>query len=443
MTQLALMLLPPLLIMVAAAATMRWLRFDTKTMLPVLLALCLCLGHILNTTWRDFTVDADAHMMYVDFIHEHQRIPGPLDHAGGAARHPPAYYVAAERMIAAGEALGVADPKQWARYVSFACYAMFLILGVCSFRLVMDTQTKGYSGYYCAVWLLAFWPLGITMSGRVTCDLLLYVAFAGSIYSTLCWLKNPAPKSLAALFWWAGLGEMAKNMGVLLLVWAIAVSLWTLFKHRKEWREFLRPNLILALIFTGGSHLGNASHGWIIAHEDSLGIYYHWGYLWRKLTSFNLFLWLLDIDMGLSQDSFWNMWVHTIMLGDGALRWRGIPAQLAILALWLAVIAYSVVGLIQLRRAFTTYEKSSLLFFAGLTAVIIVSALYMLLRSANPNYMDARYAYPSVIGIALLPGLVIQRYIASNHMKYRNIGVIIVAGFVFSVYALFMFEFVG
>ncbi len=151
--------------------------FDRVTILLLAAVLLLIQFHICTTNWADFTIDSVSHMTYVQFLLDNARLPTPADGIGAAARHPPLYYILSALMLGGARALELPEPEQFARYLSVALYMIFLIMGVHILRLMLR---EGSTSYICALLLLLFWPIGITMSGRITCDTMLFAGQAGA-----------------------------------------------------------------------------------------------------------------------------------------------------------------------------------------------------------------------------------------------------------------------
>lgn len=398
--------------------------FDKLTLLLLATALTLIQFHICSTGWEDFTIDSISHMDYVEFLLEHHRLPTPEDAIGAAARHPPLYYILSAALLTSARALELPQPEQFMRYLSFSIYSIFLITGMHIVRLLLQ---QGTASYYSALTLFLFWPIGITMAGRISCDVLLFAGQAGAFYGLIRWLKTREVNSLSLAFGWAGLAVLGKNSGVV-MVWLVTAALaFTLWQQRKNLRSVLRPTLIASMAFAWLCNTHTNHHGWIMTHI--VDEHYAWDFVWDHINNFNLFLFLYDTQLGLAQESFWNMWLHTLLLGSGSISWPYPNLVIIQKVVWLVMLVYGAAALLRYCRKLDMLERLTLLLLSGFTGFMICAALYLLLRTTNMNYADARYAYPVVILFALMHGLAMKYQLQAGNTGIYRVGILLSAGF--------------
>lgn len=409
-------LLPPAII-VGGTGWYSRRHFDLATTALLLLSILLYYFQFYHSSWMEFSVDAESHMDNVHFILEHHRIPTHNDHLA-AARHPPGFYLATAAMLRAGQLAGLADPEQFARHLAMACYAVFILMGAHLLHLLL-AETRGV--YFSSLLLLLFWPVGVTMGGRITCDLLLFAAEAGALYTLVRWIKLPTPHHLVAPFLWGGMAVMGKNSGVLMIGLALLALLATAYHNRHQLSVLRRADLLYSIIFALLCYWLTFRHGSIVGHLD-LYKGYHWDYLWDRVRDFNLFLLLFDTDLGMSQDSFWNMWLHTLLLGGSTMRWNSPSLLLTTQVLWGALLLYGFAGIIYARKQLQPLERYTLALFLFFTLFMIASALYLLMRTTNPNYMDARYAYPAMLAVPLLHGIAMKHHLLAGRTAMVKTG---------------------
>ncbi len=433
MTQLLAALVPFALIAALSLYYSYRAGFDRVTLLLFGAVLALIQFHICATGWEDFTVDSISHMTYVEFLLDNHRLPTPEDGIGAAARHPPLYYVLCAALLGSARALELPEPEQLARYLSFGIYALFLINGMHILRLLLQ---PGSGSYYFALLLFFFWPVGITMAGRLSCDVMLFAGQAGAFYGLIRWIKTREAGSLSIAFWWAGLAVLGKNSGVV-MVWLATLALaFTLWQQRRNIGKLLRPGLIISGAFAWLCNSHTTRHGWIMTHitEES----YAWEYVWSRISSFNPFLFLYDTQLGLGQESFWNVWLHTLLLGNSSLNWPCPDLIIVQKVVWLAMLVYGVASVLRAWKKLEMPERLTLLLLAGFAGFMICAALYLLLRTTNSNYADARYAYPVVILFALMHGLAVKYQQQAGNISIYRVGISLSAAFSFIAIALLL-----
>lgn len=424
---------PAPLLVSGVAMQARKQSFDSPTQALLLLAMVLSYFQLFLTNWEQFAIDASSHMEYVHFLLKYHRLPVGSDYAGAAARHPPLFYIATASMLALAQKLQLAAPEQFARHVPMLCYAVFIFMGT---RILHSLLHEHRAAYLSALVVFLFWPIGITMGGRISCDIFLYTAQAGSLFALIRWLQQPAPERLVSPFIWGGIAVLAKNGGVFMIALSAIALLRTAFLYRHTPRLLLRYDLLLAINFALLSCVLTFRHGSVLRSIEHVG--YFWPYMWDKISHFNLLVFLCDTSLGLTQDSFWNMWLHTLLLGDSAMGWR-FPALLILLKLlWMCILLYVISGLLQYRKHMSAWEKSSLALIACFAFIMIAAAIFMLLRTTNANYMDARYAYPVVIGIALAMGTVMKYHTITQQKNLLMLGSVLSGTFALSTCLLIL-----
>jgi hypothetical protein len=357
---------------------------------------------------------------------------------GAAARHPPAYYLAAAAILNTARSLEMDNAEQMVRTISLALYMVFLLIGT---QLLRAMLLHSPSAYYTSLVLLLFWPIGITMAGRITCDILLFTGQAGTLYALVKWLETKSPACLAAPFFWAGVAVMGKNSGVVMIGFAGAALLITAYGQRKNPALLIRKDIFLGIVFAAVNAAFSFWHGWIMHHIEAFG--YYWDYLWKMAGSFNAFLFLYDANLGLSQDSFWNLWLHTLLLGSSAMPWKYPDLVIALKVLFCAMLFYGSEGILRARKVLSEHEKSSLLLLATFVVFMLSSELYLLLRTANVNYADARYAYPAVMAITLMYGIAMKHHQLAGRLGTYRAGALIGGAFAGTTILIFVLQFIA
>ncbi len=414
---------------------MRLLRFDKGSIALILSACALYYFHFYNTTWDIFSLDANAHVSYVTHIVQHGTLPE--ESVTGAARHPPTYYIAAAGLYKLAMMAGAQDPLMVVRHLSMMLFMVFAVMSALLLRRMLPLQS---AAYYAPLAILLFWPIGVTMGGRISCDIFLYACEAGTLYYTVCWLQTKMLKYLALMFFWCGLTVLAKNAGVILLGIGFSVLLCALFQYRRTPRIFLRFELLASILFTLVCTYLTVKHGWVISHIHGVLQSRSFSDWWSIFTGFNAFLFLYDNDMGISQDMFWNMVLHSLLLGH-VMPWRNPDILIAFNILWFAIIIYILES--AFRFKLLSLQDKRIMQFGGLfTLIMIASMVYMWRYTGNFEYEDSRYIYPVIIIIALYYGKAMELHQqAGNNTAYR-IGVDLAAMFALSSVVLFVTQYI-
>ena len=209
------------------------------------------------------------------------------------------------------------------------CFLLFIVLSASLLRLLLP---PGSLAYYIALIMLVFWPVGMTMGSRLSCDILLYAGEAGVFYALARWFVTRCSDDLSDAFIWCGVSVLGKNSGIFMLGVTFLVLTKAVYDNRQAIRRILTRRMALSALFAAGCTALTVWHGWIGTHmlvspED------HWQALWRVLFSFNPALLLFDTDMGLSGHLFWNRVLHSLILGD-FLPWRSGDIEMALNIVW-------------------------------------------------------------------------------------------------------------
>jgi hypothetical protein len=311
------------------------------------------------------------------------------------------------------------------------CFIVFTLLSITMLRTFLPDRTEGY---YCALALLLFWPLGVTMGARITCDLLLYAAQAGVLYTLARWFKDSEISWLCGAFIWAGVSVLAKNTGVIMLGLSCGVLALALYEHRQNIRLILRRDLILAVIFAFISYFLTLMHGWITDNVQVLGPQYDFYYWLRSFISFNPYLFITDISVGDPHGMFWNMVLHSFLIGD-VLPWKTSNILIAFNVWWFAIILYLLNGA---RGKYDVSIADSRItrLFGAYIFLTIGAMMFMAVRSGNLCYADGRYIYPAVALLAVFYGIVVERHLKAGRMRLYKTGISLAAGFIVLTFVL-------
>jgi hypothetical protein len=430
----------PVVIGLAVLFYARRLQFDNLSILLVIVALGLYYVHFYHTRWDEFAIDAQSHAGYVEYIAEHSQLP-PV-HFNSATRHPPFFYIVSAVFYKFGQLEHMQDPLLMARHFSMLCFMGFILLSTCLLRLLLPNESEGY---YAALLLLLFWPIGVTMGSRITCDILLYASEAGVLYGLVKWLLAKDVKYLSAAFLWSGVAVLSKSPGIIMLGIASCVLITALYEQRRNCAIFIKAHLASAILFallccclTFMHERGVWTPASVITEHT---VFADTHVKLDTFYGFNVFLFLFDNSMGLSKESFWNMLLHSLMLGNGAMLWKAEYIPIIFNILWVAIILYFLEGALQYRRKLM--PGNGIFVLLGLFLFLMVlSMMIMRVRVNNVEYSDARYIYPVVAIIALCHGRVTQCHKEHGNMRAYKTGLAIAGCFWACSLGLFLFQYV-
>lgn len=427
---------PTLLAAALYALAIHRLRFDRVSALILLGGLALYLFHLHSTTYLEFALDAPFHAYYVEYIGMHRAVPPDVY---DAMRHPPLYYGLAAIVWNVGAVLHMEEPMALVRYGSLALYLVFMLMSTHMLRRLLSERDISY---YTALALLVFWPIGVTMGGRITCDLLTYISQIGLVYALARFLERYEPRFIAWAFWAAALAVSAKNSGVLLLGISFCALLVAMWQHRASLKALLRADIAVSIAAALLCTYLTLQRAWIGTHLHGYsppGLGFGYELLYRYLV-FEPYLFISESifhpDQTASRPMFMNWFMRTLLLGD-FFTWNNIGIIWAFGLLWLCMLAYILLGLVRYVRAASAYEKRVLLMMAGIVGLILGSMMVIHCKTGKPNYADIRFIYIIVPVIALYYGKAMAWAEANGDALFLSVGRGLALGFVLLTCALY------
>lgn len=409
-------------IAVVTLLALRLLRFTGGTLALFAGAMLLYHAYHLMPGWERFSPDAEAHAAYVEFVADYHMLP-PSEVAS-AARHPPAYYILAAGFYTLAKQTGKGDPLSAARLASLVSYILFAVFSALLFRLLL---AEGEREYHLALALLLFMPMSMVMTGRLLNDPLSYAGQMGCLYALVRWLKADTMPSLSAAFLMSGLSMLAKNSGVMMAGLCLLVLLASLWRDRARWKRYVCVHLALSMLLATLCWLISLRHGWIADHLHPVPYMDIWAVL-DIFLSFQPFLFLYDTNLGLSRSYFWNMLLHSMVLGD-TLPWRAEDVVLLLKLLWSALLLYLIIHLPRLRELPRT-DYAPVLLLVLFAALSVGGVMAMRVHTGNNFYADARYIHPVVPLMFLCFARLLELHKTHGRLAARRIGVGVAAAFI-------------
>lgn len=307
--------------------------------------------------------------------------------------------------------MGVVDPMLVVRHLSMAFYLVFVAFSALTLRYLLP---PGAPPYKAALALFAFWPIGVTMGARITCDIMLYAGEMGVFYYLVRWLREENPSLLAPVFFCAGISVLAKNSGIFFLAFSFLSLLHAAYLYRKNLQQLLTLRLFFSVFFALAAAYWTFSRASMFAYMPYAD---HRAYTWLDyLRIYGLFdpyefldASIINLQTREGQPLFWNWFMRSLLLGH-FIEWKALSIVFAIGCAWLAMLLYLLVGVaVNLKMLLKKRPKVYLfLMFSG--AVLIASLIAARIRVPNPAYADARYIYPILPIILIFYGKIMQKW---------------------------------
>ncbi len=421
-------------ILLAVLFTAHKLKFERRTLLLIVSGLVLYYFNFYQSSWLNFATDVGHHAEYIQFIAASGGLPDIYNLTTGAGYHPPTYYLFGAGLYKAAQAVDPGDPLLTVRHLSMALYMVFIVFSTLLLRRVLPQRGVPY---YAALALVVFWPVGVVIGARINGDLLLYAGQAGVMYFLLVWMLDKTPAALANAFLCAGIALLGKNSGALFLGASLAFLLVGALQH---WRAIITPRMVGSVAFALGCYYLTrlrydprslmVSQGTPINFDQFVHIFLMFDpYLFLDET-------IINQHQGESQIRFWHWFLRSMVLGD-FIDWRPLAVVFAIGTVWLAMLAYLLVGVREWFRALPR-EKITYAFLMGFAALMVGAMIAMrFIRPDYPNVSDARYVYPLVVLVAACFGLTMRWHEQRKHEILFRAGNGLALGFALLTFALY------
>jgi hypothetical protein len=421
----------------AVAYALKRLAFDAKSLAVVLAGLTLCYTYLYHSTAQDFNVDVEAHQNYIRYIDEHNALPQEKME-GMAAHHLPTYYITATAIYKLARASGMEDPFQAVRFLTVACYAVYLLLAALTLRRVFQTATKPYM---LALAMVAFWPIGVAISARIHLDAFAYIGEMGVIYTLVRYVQDRDARWLANSFLMAGVLLLARNFGIYFFVICGGFLAHALYAKRAT----LNMRMLASIAFALACYTLSAMHRNMLPETDFTAA--RGGYSFGELlTTFGFFNpWqfatesILSPMEGTNRDYFWHFYLRSAILGDHT-EWVLLanPSEnfawavaFALGVIWMFIVAYTLLGVALKFRASTRAERPALYLlavFLGMMTALLMAARYVHMHV--PNIGDVRYFLPITAIITVFFAKCMEWYAATNRHAAVHIGNGLALGFI-------------
>jgi hypothetical protein len=417
---------------------LRRLAFDRRSVALIMLSAMLCYAQFYSSHWQDFSYDASVHTAYVAEIADTRAIPSP--HFNAAAHHPPTYYVMGAALYSLAKYTD-ADPMLAVRHLSMALYFVFIVFSALALRRLLAGRA-----YFMALALLLFWPLGVTMGGRISSDLLMIAGQMGVLYCMVAWLQERTSASVANAFLCGGVTILAKDSGVIFLAFCGLLLLHALYEYRNRLAALLDVRLFISVALAFLCLYLTLSRSWMLHARPPAIVHTPQDWL-ARLAFFDPLLFLQETIFspraGESAVLFWHWFLRSMPLGQ-FFGWFSPPLAHSLIfafgAVWLSMLAYWLIGM-AMPKAGHAREKITLWALLGAAAVMISSLMFMQVTKRVPAYAEARYIYPIVTLFALGYGKALEWHERAGRAVMLQVGNGLALGFILLFFALWAMQY--
>jgi 4-amino-4-deoxy-L-arabinose transferase-like glycosyltransferase len=406
-----------LLLIVAMAALLKRLRFDTGTILVVLGGVWLYLGYLGYTVYTERNYDGGAQLEYIEFIVKNHKLPKA--DTCFVCHHPPLYYVLGAASYAIFARLKIIQPTDGLQLYSLAVFLGFVVYAVMLARELARDRRE----VQLVAALVVFWPYSVHNCVRVHNDTLVSTLLVAALYYTMRWARHDRPRDLYLAGFVGALGILTKSSGIVIGALLALILAKRLFTAPNKPKTLLRGAIVGAMLVA--ALLLNASRkdkpiereiaprGALC--EKLLGSACHIGehqfvgnkpknYLWFDLKSYLVEPYFIAERDGAGRQWFWNDLLKSSLFGthntvpDRETSYE-LNKGLAFGLNWLllGMTGYIGAGLVAMgkeRRRFAilgVFVALSVLFLAGFKALI-----------PAPHHNDFRHVFPVLVPMAIV-----------------------------------------
>lgn len=222
---------------------LRRLRFGWLMVATVLLGTLVSMDYLAYTSISERNCDAPSHVLYIDAIAEHLRLP-PVSVFCTACGHPPFYYALAalwSKTVLAGGWLPRDMGLQWLSLLLFFGFVVFSLL------LLRSTIERPVTMWLAAA-LVVFWPSSIINSVRVHNDALASPLMIAAMYFIAQWDREGQERDFHLALVASALALLTKATGYAMAATLLAVAALRLRatkRKRERAKQLVAATLVL------------------------------------------------------------------------------------------------------------------------------------------------------------------------------------------------------
>ena len=217
---------------IAELYVLRRLRFGWFIVATVLGGTLVNVNYLAYTPIYQRNYDAPSHVLYIDAIAEHLRLP--TETLCTACGHPPLYHALAalwSKVVLAGGWIPHEMGLQWLSLLLFFGFVVFSLLLL---RSTIDRPAT----MRLAAGLVVFWPSSIINSVRVHNDALASTLMIASMYFIAQWDRQGRNRDFYAAVATSALALLTKSTGYTMAAALLAVAALRLLSRWKPWEGF-------------------------------------------------------------------------------------------------------------------------------------------------------------------------------------------------------------
>ena len=405
------------LLIVAMAALLKRLRFDTGTILVILGGVWLYLGYLGYTVYTERNYDGGAQLEYIEFIVKNHKLPKA--DTCFVCHHPPLYYVLGAAAYAMFARLKIIPPTDGLQLYSLVVFLGFVVYAAMLARELGRDRRE----VQLVAALTVFWPYSVHNCSRVHNDTLVSTLLLASLYYTVRFSRHSKARDLYLAGFVGALAILTKTSAIVIAALLALLLAKRLFfapnKLKTLGRGVAVGAMLLAALLLNASRKEKPIEREIAPRgalcEKLLGSACHIGehqfvgnkpknYLWFDLTSFVTEPYFIAERDGAGRQYFWNDLLKSSLYGthntvpDRETSYE-LNKALAFGHNWLllGMTGYIAAGLVAMgkeRRRFAVlgvFVLLSVLFLAGFKALI-----------PAPHHNDFRHIFPVLVPMAIV-----------------------------------------
>jgi hypothetical protein len=403
---------------------LRRLRFGWFIVALVLAGTLVETNYLAYTSVYERNYDAPSHLLYIDAIAEHLRLP--TESICTACGHPPLYYALAalwSKVVLAGGWIPREMGLQWLSLLLSFGFVVFSLL-------ILRLFTERPATMRLAAALVVFWPSTIIHSVRVHNDALASTLIIASMYFIAQWDRQGRHRDFYAAVAASALALLTKSTGYTMVAALLVVAAWRVisrWKPREGFqtrfdRESVKLCAIATLVLFGAALLAVAFRGpvypfalcskvlghacdimpeWFVGNKPINYFYFDLRGFVRDTSS---------LAYPPSQDYFFNGLAKSSLFGIMPLGkdFEGEPYKslaVFISLLLLVMVAACVVVLPFIRSV--NWQKYRALVASSASMLILLVAFRILIPT--PFHEDFRHIFPILVPFCLLYAKVVER----------------------------------
>lgn len=415
-----------------AAFMVGWkgLREDRKVAWIVMAGLAFYFVRLTQASLLDYTPDIREHLDTLAYYATYFSLP-PVD-MGGEMHQPPLYYFLGGIIYALAGGPDVPGADYAVLYLSFLCFAVFLLYGVRLVKLFALPRALELM----AVAAVVFWPSNLLHCCRVSNDVMMYAVWAAFFYYAARWFLSGGGRDFVKSCMLIAVALLVKQSAVILIIILAAAWAW----KRRQSASYLpagaaRLMLCLAVVTLAFSFsfgrpfyakyvekknisvmIGNAPYG-------KEGNIHHLVFSPANYLRFNYDAFISPYwdawPEGKERGYFWNGYFKTLLYADTV--WDGtlIPPVLNFTFFWFAVLTAAIAARRMLAGGRFSHDAVFALLAIGISITCMIAMQWL---KTGVGFGDFRHVYPIMTLQVIWACLVLREVPAGGRVRALGAG---------------------